>query len=158
MTKVHVIPHTHWDREWYFTQQDSDVLATYNFTKVIETLESQADYSCYHLDGQSAIVEDYLKVLPHMRERMAQLVADKKLFIGPWYTQTDTYNVAGESIIRNLKYGMHIAEELGHSMKVGYLPDTFGHNAQMPTLFRGMGIDNIVFWRGIDYDLSLIHI
>lgn len=152
MAKVHVIPHTHWDREWYFTQQDSDVLATYNFTKVIETLEAQPSYSCYHLDGQSSIVEDYLKVLPHMRERLAELVAQKKLFIGPWYTQTDTYNVAGESIIRNLKYGMHIAEELGHSMKVGYLPDTFGHNAQMPTLFKGMGIDNIVFWRGIDYD------
>ncbi|WP_061015684.1 glycoside hydrolase family 38 C-terminal domain-containing protein [Vibrio splendidus] len=152
MAKVHVIPHTHWDREWYFTQQDSDVLATYNFTKVIETLETQPEYSCYHLDGQSSIVEDYLKVLPHMRERLAALVSDKKLFIGPWYTQTDTYNVAGESIIRNLKYGMHIAEGLGHSMKVGYLPDTFGHNAQMPTLFKGMGIDNIIFWRGIDYD------
>ena len=152
MTKIHVIPHTHWDREWYFTQQDSDVLATYNFTKVIETLENQASYSCYHLDGQSAIVEDYLKVLPHMRERMSKLVTDKKLFIGPWYTQTDTYNVAAESIIRNLKYGMHIAQALGHSMTVGYLPDTFGHNAQMPTLFKGMGIDNIVFWRGIDYD------
>jgi len=152
MAKIHVIPHTHWDREWYFTQQDSDVLASYNFTKVIETLETQPSYSCYHLDGQSSIVEDYLKILPHMRDRLAQLVRDKKLFIGPWYTQTDTYNVAGESIIRNLKYGMHIAEQLGHSMKVGYLPDTFGHNAQMPTLFKGMGIDNIVFWRGIDYD------
>ena len=152
MAKIHVIPHTHWDREWYFTQQDSDVLATYNFTKVIETLETQPEYSCYHLDGQSSIVEDYLKVLPHMRDRLAQLVSAKKLFIGPWYTQTDTYNVAGESIIRNLKYGMHIAESLGHSMKVGYLPDTFGHNAQMPTLFKGMGIDNIIFWRGIDYD------
>ena len=152
MAKVHVIPHTHWDREWYFTQQDSDVLATYNFTKVIETLENQASYSCYHLDGQSAIVEDYLKVLPHMRERLGKLISDKKLFVGPWYTQTDTYNVGAESIIRNLKYGMHIAEELGHSMRVGYLPDTFGHNAQMPTLFKGMGIDNIIFWRGIDYD------
>ncbi|CAK3842479.1 glycoside hydrolase family 38 C-terminal domain-containing protein [Vibrio crassostreae] len=152
MAKIHVIPHTHWDREWYFTQQDSDVLAAYNFTKVIETLEEQPEYSCYHLDGQSSIVEDYLKVLPHMRERLAQLVVDKQLFIGPWYTQTDTYNVAGESIIRNLKYGMHIAESLGHSMKVGYLPDTFGHNAQMPTLFKGTGIDNIIFWRGIDYD------
>ncbi|MFA0412630.1 glycoside hydrolase family 38 C-terminal domain-containing protein [Vibrio renipiscarius] len=152
MAKVHVIPHTHWDREWYFTQQDSDVLATYNFTKVIETLEKQASYSCYHLDGQSSIVEDYLKVLPHMRERMSKLIRDKKLFVGPWYTQTDTYNVGAESIIRNLKYGMHIAQEMGHSMTVGYLPDTFGHNAQMPTLFKGMGIDNIVFWRGIDYD------
>ncbi|MDA9556478.1 alpha-mannosidase [Vibrio sp.] len=152
MAKVHVIPHTHWDREWYFTQQDSDVLATYNFTKVIETLENVPAYECYHLDGQSSIVEDYLKVLPHMRERMAKLIKDKKLFIGPWYTQTDTYNVAGESIIRNLKYGMHIASKMGHAMEVGYLPDTFGHNAQMPTLFKGMGIDNIVFWRGIDYD------
>ncbi|ROV58701.1 alpha-mannosidase [Vibrio ponticus] len=152
MAKVHVIPHTHWDREWYFTQQDSDVLATYNFTKVIETLENQPSYSCYHLDGQSSIVEDYLKVLPHMRERMSKLISERKLFVGPWYTQTDTYNVGAESIIRNLKYGMHIAEEMGHSMTVGYLPDTFGHNAQMPTLFKGMGIDNIVFWRGIDYD------
>ncbi|WP_404973732.1 glycoside hydrolase family 38 C-terminal domain-containing protein [Vibrio campbellii] len=152
MAKVHVIPHTHWDREWYFTQQDSDVLATYNFTKVIETLENTEAYTCYHLDGQSSIVEDYLRVLPYMQERMAKLVSGKKLFIGPWYTQTDTYNVAAESIIRNLKYGMHIAEELGHSMKVGYLPDTFGHNAQMPTIFKGMGIDNIIFWRGIDYD------
>ncbi|MCG9626832.1 alpha-mannosidase [Vibrio mediterranei] len=152
MAKVHVIPHTHWDREWYFTQQDSDVLATYNFTKVIETLENQSSYSCYHLDGQSSIVEDYLKVLPHMRERMGKLIRERKLFVGPWYTQTDTYNVGAESIIRNLKYGMHIAEEMGHSMTVGYLPDTFGHNAQMPTLFKGMGIDNIVFWRGIDYD------
>ena len=152
MAKVHVIPHTHWDREWYFTQQDSDVLATYNFTKVIETLENTEAYTCYHLDGQSSIVEDYLKVLPYMQDRMAKLVSGKKLFIGPWYTQTDTYNVAAESIIRNLKYGMHIAEELGHSMKVGYLPDTFGHNAQMPTIFKGMGIDNIIFWRGIDYD------
>ncbi|WP_062269700.1 glycoside hydrolase family 38 C-terminal domain-containing protein [Endozoicomonas arenosclerae] len=152
MAKVHVLPHTHWDREWYFTQQDSDVLATYNFTKVIETLETESDYSVYHLDGQSSIVEDYLKVLPHMRDRMAKLVGDRKLLIGPWYTQTDSFNVAGESIIRNLKYGMHVAESLGHSMKVGYLPDTFGHNAQMPTLFKGCGIDNIIFWRGIDFD------
>ncbi|WP_108652805.1 glycoside hydrolase family 38 N-terminal domain-containing protein [Dongshaea marina] len=155
MAKVHVIPHTHWDREWYFTQQDSDVLASYNFTRVIETLESQQSYHCYHLDGQSAIVEDYLKIKPQMRERMAALVKARRLFIGPWYTQTDTYNVAAESIIRNLKYGMQIAGQLGHSMAVGYLPDTFGHNTQMPTLFKGFGIDNIIFWRGIDYDTQV---
>ena len=155
MAKVHVLPHTHWDREWYFTLQDSEVLAAYNFTKVIETLESNSGYSCYHLDGQSSIVEDYLRVLPHMKDRMAKLVQDKKLFIGPWYTQTDSFNVAGESIIRNLKYGMHVAEELGYSMKVGYLPDTFGHNAQMPTLFKGCGIDNTIFWRGIDFDTQV---
>lgn len=87
-----------------------------------------------------------------MRERMAKLVAEHRLFIGPWYTQTDSFNVSGESIIRNLKYGISIAEKMGHCMNIGYLPDTFGHNAQMPTLLKGFGIDNIVFWRGINFD------
>lgn len=58
----------------------------------------------------------------------------------------------GESIIRNLKYGIFAARKLGHAMQVGYLPDTFGHNAQMPTILQGCNIDNIVFWRGIDHD------
>jgi alpha-mannosidase len=70
--------------------------------------------------------------------------------VGPWYTQTDTYNVHGESIIRNLKYGIFAARTLGHAMQVGYLPDTFGHNAA--TILQGCNIDNIVFWRGIDHD------
>jgi alpha-mannosidase len=39
MNQIHVIAHTHWDQEWYFTRQDSMVLASYNFADVIDTLE-----------------------------------------------------------------------------------------------------------------------
>ncbi|AYN28756.1 alpha-mannosidase [Buttiauxella sp. 3AFRM03] len=155
MTRIHVIPHTHWDQEWYFTHQDSSVLASYNFIEVLRTLSDAPDYAYYHLDGQTAIVEDFLAIKPDYRNLLQQLVSDKRLFIGPWYTQTDTYNVHGESIIRNLKYGITFARSLGHAMKVGYLPDTFGHNAQMPTLLRGCGLDNLVFWRGIDHDTQV---
>lgn len=152
MNQIHVIAHTHWDQEWYFTRQDSMVLASYNFADVIDTLEQDPDYSCYHLDGQMAVVEDFLAINPHYRTRLETLVREKRIFVGPWYTQTDTYNVHGESIIRNLKYGIFAARKLGHAMQVGYLPDTFGHNAQMPTILQGCNIDNIVFWRGIDHD------
>jgi hypothetical protein len=152
MSHIHVVAHTHWDQEWYFTLQDSNILASYNFAEVIATLEQDPSYTCYHLDGQMAVVEDFLGINPEYRQRLNTLVRDKRLFIGPWYSQTDTYNVHGESIIRNLKYGMLSAREHGHAMMVGYLPDTFGHNAQMPTLLRGCGIDNIVFWRGINHD------
>lgn len=157
MSNIHVIPHTHWDQEWYFTHQDSSVLASYNFMEVIRTLESTPEYTHYHLDGQTAVIEDFLSVKPDYRPRLEKLVREKRLFIGPWYTQTDTYNVHGESIIRNLKYGIKYARERGHSMAVGYLPDTFGHNAQMPTLLRGCGLDNIIFWRGIDHDTQSRH-
>jgi len=152
MNQIHVIAHTHWDQEWYFTRQDSMVLASYNFADVIDTLEQDPAYSCYHLDGQMAVVEDFLAINPDYRARLEMLVKEKRIFVGPWYTQTDTYNVHGESIIRNLKYGIFAARKLGHAMQVGYLPDTFGHNAQMPTILQGCNIDNIVFWRGIDHD------
>lgn len=152
MNQIHVIAHTHWDQEWYFTRQDSMVLASYNFADVIDTLEQDPAYTCYHLDGQMAVVEDFLVINPDYRARLEKLVRGKRIFVGPWYTQTDTYNVHGESIIRNLKYGIFAARTLGHAMQVGYLPDTFGHNAQMPTILQGCNIDNIVFWRGIDHD------
>lgn len=152
MNQIHVIAHTHWDQEWYFTRQDSMVLASYNFADVINTLEQDPAYTCYHLDGQMAVVEDFLAINPDYRNRLETLVREKRIFVGPWYTQTDTYNVHGESIIRNLKYGIFAARKLGHAMQVGYLPDTFGHNAQMPTILQGCNIDNIVFWRGIDHD------
>lgn len=152
MSQIHVIAHTHWDQEWYFTRQDSMVLASYNFADVIDTLEQDPAYCCYHLDGQMAVVEDFLALNPAYRTRLEKLVKEKRVFVGPWYTQTDTYNVHGESIIRNLKYGIFAARNLGHAMQVGYLPDTFGHNAQIPTLLQGCNIDNIVFWRGIDHD------
>jgi alpha-mannosidase len=152
MNQIHVIAHTHWDQEWYFTRQDSMVLASYNFADVIDTLEQNPAYRCYHLDGQMAVVDDFLAINPDYRARLEKLVTEKRVFVGPWYTQTDTYNVHGESIIRNLKYGIFAARTLGHAMQVGYLPDTFGHNAQMPTILQGCNIDNIVFWRGIDHD------
>ncbi|EOH6332304.1 glycoside hydrolase family 38 N-terminal domain-containing protein [Citrobacter koseri] len=155
MSNIHVIAHTHWDQEWYFTLQDSNILASWNFADVIRTLEQNPAYTCYHFDGQTAVVEDFLAVNPQYCERLKQLVADRRLFIGPWYTQTDTYNVHGESIIRNLKYGILSARKLGHAMMVGYLPDTFGHNSQLPTLLRGCNLDNIVFWRGINHDTQV---
>ncbi|ELW1647736.1 glycoside hydrolase family 38 C-terminal domain-containing protein [Enterobacter oligotrophicus] len=152
MSQIHVIAHTHWDQEWYFTHQDSTVLAAYNFAEVVATLERDPAYTCYHLDGQMAVVDDFLAINPDYTPRLQKLVRDKRLFVGPWYSQTDTYNVHAESMIRNLKYGISAAEALGHAMQVGYLPDTFGHNAQMPALLRGCNIDNIVFWRGVNHD------
>lgn len=67
MNQIHVIAHTHWDQEWYFTRQDSMVLASYNFADVINTLEQDSAYTCYHLDGQMAVVEDFLAINPDYR-------------------------------------------------------------------------------------------
>ena len=38
--------------------------------------------------------------------------------------------------------------EYGDVMKVGYAPDTFGHSAQIPQIYKQFGIESTFFWRG----------
>lgn len=151
--KVHVIHHTHWDFEWYFTNNESFIQLTYHMDEVMSALENnQIDY--YLLDGQMSILDEYLQSFPEQKERIKALVTAGRLQIGPWYTQTDELIVSGESIIRNLNLGMDLANELGGYMNVGYLPDSFGQGKDMPKIYQGLGIDKAVFWRGVPNDVT----
>lgn len=147
-SRVHITPHMHWDREWYFTTEESRVLLVNNMEEILQRLEQDADYKFYVLDGQTAILEDYFSVCPHNRERVKALVQAGKLIVGPWYTQTDTMMVSAESIVRNLMYGMRDCLSLGEPMKIGYLPDSFSMSSQLPHIFNGFGITRAMFWRG----------
>jgi mannosylglycerate hydrolase len=148
MKKVHIVPHMHWDREWYFSTEESRILLVNNMEEILEMLETNPDYPYYVLDGQTAILEDYFAVKPENKERVKKLVEAGKLIIGPWYTQTDEMVVGGESIVRNLLYGLKDCEEFGPSMSIGYLPDSFGQSSQMPQILNGFDIKYSIFWRG----------
>jgi mannosylglycerate hydrolase len=148
VSRVHITPHMHWDREWYFTTEESRILLVNNMEEILTRLEQDAEYKYYVLDGQTAILEDYFAVKPENKVRVKALVQAGKLIIGPWYTQTDTTIVAGESIVRNLMYGMRDCLAFGEPMKIGYLPDSFGMSGQLPHIYNGFGIKRAMFWRG----------
>jgi len=149
MTNIHIVNHTHWDREWYFTSMDCIVLSDQLFTDVLEELKRQPN-ATFVLDGQLSILDDYLELYPEKLPEIKELVAKGQLFIGPWFTQTDAFFASGESILRNAMVGVFESKKYGKYLPIGYLPDTFGFNAQMPTILNEAGFDNIIFWRGID--------
>ncbi|AOL34275.1 mannosylglycerate hydrolase [Geobacillus sp. G4] len=146
---VHIVPHVHWDREWYFSAEESRILLVNDMEEILEMLETNSDYPHFVLDGQTVVLEDYLAVKPEQKERIRRLVQEGKLIIGPWYTQTDEMVVGGESIVRNLLYGLKDSREFGEPMKIGYLPDSFGQSAQLPQILNGFGIKRAIFWRGV---------
>ncbi len=148
MKKVHIVPHMHWDREWYFSTEESRILLVNNMEEIMDLLENNQDYPHYVLDGQTAILEDYFAVKPENEERVRKLIQQGKLIIGPWYTQTDEMVVGSESIVRNLLYGIKDSENFGSPMRIGYLPDSFGQSSQMPMILNGFDIKYSIFWRG----------
>ncbi|MEK4565338.1 mannosylglycerate hydrolase [Alkalihalobacillus sp. FSL R5-0424] len=148
-TKVHVIPHTHWDREWYFTSSRSTVYLVKHLSEVLDALESNEGFNYYLMDAQTSLIEDYLKYRPEDEARIKALVKAKRLMTGPWYTQTDQLVISQESVTRNLLYGTRYAKELGHSMEIGYVPDAFGQGGNMPQIYKNFGINRFLFWRGV---------
>jgi mannosylglycerate hydrolase len=116
--------------------------------EVLDQLEADPKLS-FTLDGQLATVDDYLEIRPEAEERIRTLVGEGRLAIGPWQTLMDEFLVDGETTLRNLETGLARAEELGSAMCVGYLPDMFGHIAQMPQILRTAGIETAVVWRGV---------
>lgn len=146
--QVHVVPHMHWDREWYFSAEESKLLLLNNMEEILTMLETNKEYPYYVLDGQTAVLEDYLTLKPENKKRIQELVQQGKLIIGPWYTQTDEMVVGGESIVRNLLYGHLDCKPFGKPMDIGYLPDSFGQSGQMPMILNGFDIHRSMFWRG----------
>ncbi|MEZ9441466.1 mannosylglycerate hydrolase [Vibrio sp. 10N.222.54.F12] len=147
-SRVHITPHMHWDREWYFTTEESRILLVNNMEEIMNRLESDPEYKYYVLDGQTAVLEDYFAIKPENTERVRALVEAGKLIIGPWYSQTDTMQVSGESIVRNMMYGIRDCMKFGDAMKIGYLPDSFSMSSQLPMIYNGFDITRAMFWRG----------
>jgi alpha-mannosidase len=146
---VGIVPHTHWDREWYAPFQVYRVQLVHLVDDLLELLEADAHYQRFLLDGQTVVLDDYLEVRPGAEAAIAKLVGDGRLQIGPWSVLMDEFMVSGETIVRDLQHGLARADELGGAMEVGYLPDMFGHIAQMPQLLRLAGLDHAVVWRGV---------
>ncbi|MER7546254.1 alpha-mannosidase [Spirillospora sp. NPDC127506] len=146
--EIVVVPHTHWDREWYLPFQRFRLRLVALLDAVIDRMEADPRWR-FTLDGQMAAVDDYLEIRPERRDRLAALVREGRLAVGPWQILHDEFLCSGENIIRNLELGMRRAEELGAAMMVGYLPDQFGHCAQMPQILKLAGIEHACVWRGV---------
>jgi alpha-mannosidase/mannosylglycerate hydrolase len=148
---LHIIPHSHWDREWYMSFERHRVRLVELFDTLIKVMEENPEYTYYHLDGQFVVIEDYLEIKPHMRDRLFALIRADRIQIGPWYVLQDEYLTSGEANVRNMLYGIKLCREIGaEPVMCGYFPDAFGNIGQAPQILRGFGIDNAVFGRGLN--------
>ena len=114
MKKVlHIISHSHWDREWYMSFEEHHMRLIELIDSIIEKMENDNRYRYFHLDGQMIVIEDYLAVRPEMRERFFKLIREDRIQVGPWYVLQDEYLTSGEANIRNMTEGLKICNENG---------------------------------------------
>ena len=145
---IHIINHTHWDREWFLTSIYTSQWIPQLINKLEHLATENPDFR-YFLDGQTLIIEDLLAVAPEYEEMVRRLIVDESLTIGPYYCQPDWQLTGGETLIRNLQYGVADLEKFGGNVPAGWLVDTFGHISQNPQIHSLFGIDAVYVWRGV---------
>ena len=146
---MHVLSHTHWDREWYQPFQGYRQRLVFQTDRMMELLETRRAFKHFHLDGQTAVVEDYLAIRPEERERLLRHIRAGRVLVGPWFVMPDERVLSGESLVRNLILGHELCAEYGTKpMPIGYVTDIFGHCSQFPQILRGFGINAAMLHRG----------
>ncbi len=146
---VHVVPHTHWDREWYRTAAESALRLGHLADDLLAVLDGARGIPAFLLDGQAVVLDDLAEVRPGRARDLARQLRAGRLEAGPWYVLADTFLVSGEALVRNLLEGRgRVAAHGGRAIAVGYVPDSFGHAGALPAIFAGFGIPLAVAWRG----------
>ncbi len=145
----HLIAHTHWDREWYLPRAALHARLVPVLDDLVARLTADPAYRTFLLDGQTILLEDYVRSRPDREADVKALVKTNRLQVGPWYVQADEQMPSGESLVRNLLYGAADAEHWGGRCEALYSPDAFGHPAVWPTLAREFGLRTGVLWRGL---------
>ena len=139
--------HTHWDREWYREFEVFRLRLLRVFDNVLDLLEN-GKIPSFYFDGQVSALLDYLELRPEREAQIRKFIAEKKLFIGPFYTLVDEFLTDRTTFRKNLEIGLKISKNFGCTDFIGYLADTFGHSKNVPTILQEFGIDKCVVWRG----------
>src|SRR5262245_26010489 len=142
-----LVSHFHWDREWYRPFEAYRARLVDAVDRVLDLLATDPGFR-FLLDGQTAVLEDYLAIRPARRDALARGVREGRLAIGPWYVQPDSLLPSGEALVRNLLRGRAVGAAVGPVSRIAYVPDSFGHPAQFPQLFTQFGLTAFVHWRG----------
>ncbi len=145
---LHIISHTHWDREWYLPFELFRMKLVEMIDNLLDLLAQDPDFKHFHLDAQTIVLEDYAQVRPGRIEELRAHIRSGRVLVGPWYEQNDEFLTTGESTVRNLLTGMDLARRSGGCMRLGYIPDQFGHVSQMPQILRQFGLDTAILGRG----------
>ncbi|HMA54999.1 MAG TPA: hypothetical protein VKT17_11075, partial [Acidobacteriota bacterium] len=145
---AHLVGHAHIDLSWLWRWEEtvSDI-ARYTFKGTLAQMDKMPGLT--FAQSHAAIYDAIEKDQPELFAEIARKIKEGTWVpVGGMWVEPDANMPDGEALARQLLYGKrYFLDKFGVDVKVGWNPDTFGHNWQLPQIFRRAGIDSYVFGR-----------
>ncbi len=146
--------HAHIDPVWLWDWREGYETVRATFRSALDRLQENPDMVFAHSSpAQYAWMQDHPALLEEIRSAVARGQWEP---VGGWWTEPDVNLAGGETLLRHGLYGQRALERLvGKRATVAFLPDSFGHPATLPQLFRLTGLETFVFMRPQAHELTL---
>ena len=145
---AHLIGHAHIDLAWLWLWEETvHDIATQTFRGTLAQMEKMPGLT--FAQSQAAVYEAMEKSYPELFQKIREKVKEGTWIpVGGMWAEPDLNMPDGESLARQLLYGKrYFQEKFGVDVTVGWNPDSFGHNFQLPQILAKAGINYYVFER-----------
>ena len=142
--KIHAVGNSHVDMAWLWPWTETVEVVRNTFQSVLDLMREYPDFTFTMSSARTYewIEEKY----PDMFKQISDRVREGRWeVIGGMWVEPDLNMPDGESLTRQVLVGKHYFQSrFGVDVKIGWNPDSFGYNAQLPQIYKKSGMDYFV--------------
>ena len=141
---VRAIGNSHIDMAWLWPWTETVEVVRNTFQSVLALMREYPDFK---FTMSSARTYEWMQEkYPDLFKEIAQRVKEGRWeVIGGMWVEPDLNMPAGESLVRQILIGTrYFQKNFGVDVHIGWNPDSFGYNWQLPQIYKKSGIDYFV--------------
>lgn len=141
---IFIAGNSHIDLAWLWRWPETVEVTKETFSTIMDNMEEYPEI--VYIQSQAQAYKWMEEYYPEVFERIQEKVKEGRWeVIGGMWVEPDCNLTDGESFIRQILYGKrYFKEKFGVDVKIGWNPDSFGYNWNMPQFFKKSGIDSFV--------------
>ena len=141
---IRLTGNSHIDMAWLWPWTETVEVTRNTFTSALQLMREYPDLTFSMATAQT--YEWMEEKYPHLFREIQQRVKEGRWeIVGGMWVEPDLNLPAGESLTRQLLYGKrYFQQKFGVDVKIGWNPDSFGYNWQLPQIYKRAGIDYFV--------------
>jgi alpha-mannosidase len=141
---LHLTGNSHIDAAWLWPWTDSVDVVKRTFGTALQLMNEYPDYTYTQSAAQynQWIADKY----PEMNEEIKKRIKEGRWeVVGGMWVEPDLNMPDGESQVRSLLLGKRFFQkQYGVDVRIGWNPDSFGYNWQLPQIYKRSGVDYFV--------------
>ncbi|HWZ50945.1 MAG TPA: hypothetical protein VNW54_05730, partial [Granulicella sp.] len=140
----HLVGNSHIDAAWLWPWTETVDAVKRTFGTAVQLMNEYPDYT---YTQSAAVYSQWIAdKYPEMNNQIKQRIQEGRWeLVGGMWLEPDLNMPDGESLVRQLLVGQSTFKKLyGKTTRIGWNPDSFGYNWQLPQIYKRSGVDYFV--------------